>query len=315
MYLTAPVRQLIRLLIIVTAASGIFAPTPRLALAAQVRIPLTIDYITLREALKRKSYTARGGRVALWNGADDCKFLYAEKREFARAGNRSNVKLETAGRLGLGLGVGGQCLNAVQWSGIVAAFGTPYIAPGLKLKFHFTDLDLYDSQHRKTTLLSQGFDLIKNYLIPQLDSFSYDLNPSVQQLSALVGDSATPEVADRIRAALASLTAEPNITALDEGIRVIVVMTVPDTAIPGAEHSEATPSPAELEAFQTTLDQWDAFLVFAIKQIGDSVGDKQFRDQLLKILLDSRYRLGQALHHPPQNAAPHPVPVIFPYEC
>jgi hypothetical protein len=299
-----------RLLIIVALAIGISAAMPRLASAAQVKIPLTIDYITLREALKRKLYTAPGGRAPVWNGADDCQFLYAENPQFSRAGQSSNVKLETAAGLGLGLGMAGQCLNAVQWSGIVAALGTPYIAPALKLKFHFTDLDLYDTQHRKTTMLSQGFDLIKNDLIPQLDSFSYDLNPSVQQLSALVGDSATPEVADRVRAALASLTAEPNITALDEGLRVVLVMTVPDTAIPGA-HSEATPSPAELEAFQTTLDQWDAFLVFAIKQMGESVGDKQFRDQLLKILLDSRYRLVAALRHPQENAAPDPVRIIF----
>jgi hypothetical protein len=302
---------LARLLIIVALATAISATMPRFAFAAQVRIPLTIDYITLREALKRKLYTAPGGRAPVWNGADDCQFLYAENPEFSRAGQTSNVKLETAASLGLGLGMAGQCLNAVQWSGIVAAFGTPYIAPGLKLKFNFTDLELYDMQHRKTTLLSQGLDLIKNDLIPQLDSFSYDLNPSVQQLSAMVGDSATPEVADRVRTALASLTAEPNITALDEGLRVVLVMTVPDMAIPGAVHSEATPSPAELEAFQTTLDQWDAFLVFAIKQMGDSVGDKQFRDQLLKILLDSRYRLVQALRNPPENAAPDPVRIIF----
>ena len=311
MYLTAPVRQLIRLLIIVTAAIGIFATTPGPALAAQVRIPLTIDYITLREALKRKLYTAPGGRAPLWNGADDCQFLYAENPEFARAGQSANVRLETAASLGLGLGMAGQCLNAVNWSGIVEALGTPYIAPGLKLKFHFTDLNLYNSQRQKTDVLSQGFDLIKNNLLPQLDAFSYDLNPSVQQLSALVGDSATPEVADRVHAALATLTAEPNITALDEGIRVVLVMTVPDSPILAPDHSAATPSPAELEAFQTTLDQWDAFLVFAVKNLGDSVGDKQFRDQLLKILLDSRFRLVKALAHPPENAAPDPVRIIF----
>src|SRR5258708_9250270 len=310
MCLTLPVRLLIRLLIIVAVASGISVTTPQLALAAQVRIPLTIDYITLREALKRRLYTAPCGLAPLWNGADDCQFLYAENPNFARAGQSTNVRLDTAASLGLGLGMGGQCLNAVNWSGIVEALGTPYIAPGLKLKFHFTDINLYDSQHQKTDL-SQGFDLIKNNLIPQLDAFSYDLNPSVQQLSPLAGDSATPEVADRIHTALASLTAEPNITALDEGIRVVLVMTVPDAPLVAPDHSPAAPSPAELEAFQTTLDQWDAFLVFAVKQLGDSVGDKQFRDQLLKILLDSRYRLVQALHHPPENAAPDPVRIIF----
>ena len=301
----------IRLLIIVAAATAIFAATPRLALAAQVRIPLTIDYITLREALKRKVYTAPGGRAPLWNGSDDCQFLYAESPEFSRADSSANVKLETATSLGLGLGVANQCLNAVNWSGIVEALGTPYIAPGLKLKFHFTDLNLYDAQHQKTTLLSQGFDLLKNNLIPQLDAFSYDLNPSVQQFSALVADSATPEVADRIHAAIASLTAEPAIAALDDGIRVTVVITVPDAPILPPVHSEAAPSPAELRAFQAALEQWDAFLVFSVKQLGDSVGDKQFRDQLLRILLDSRYRLIQALQHPPENAGPDPVRIIF----
>ena len=88
-------------------------------------------------------------------------------------------------------------------------------------------------------------------------------------------------------------------------------MTVPDfpapAAIPGAAGS---PTPAELKAFQDTLDQWDAFLVFAIKQLGDAVGDQQFRDQLLQILLDSRYRLVQALNNP-SAAGPDPVRLLF----
>ena len=164
--------------IIITAAIAILAP-PAPARASQVRIPLTIDYITLREALKRKLYTAPGGRAQLWNGLDDCQFLYAENPEFshAAAGGAATVKLETANSLGLGVAMGSQCLGAIQWSGIVEALGVPYIAPGLQLKFHFTDLNLYDSAHQKTQLVSQGFDLIKSYLIPRLDDFSYDLNP------------------------------------------------------------------------------------------------------------------------------------------
>jgi hypothetical protein len=128
----------------------------------------------------------------------------------------------------------------------------------------------------------------------------------------MVSDSIPAGAADRVRSAIASLTAEPNIVALDDGVRVTLVMTVPDvpmpTAIPGAASS---PTPAELKAFQDTLDQWDAFLVFSIKQLGDAVGDQQFRDQLLKILLDSRYRLVQALNSPPGAAGPDPVRLLF----
>jgi len=305
-------------LIIAAAAIAIFLARPDPALATQVRIPLTIDYITLREALKRNLFTAPGGRAQLWNGSDDCQFLYAENPEFSRAtaGGPATVKLETADSLGLGVSMGSQCLNAVQWSGIVEALGVPYIAPGLQLKFHFTDLNLYDSAHQKTQLVSRGFDLIKSYLIPQLDDFSYDLKPAVQQLGAMVSDSITPEAAGRVHAAIASLTAEPNIEALDDGVRVTIVMMIPDvptpTAIPGAAASPApAPTTAELKAFQDTLDQWDAFLVFSIKQLGDAVGDQPFRDQLLQILLDSRYRLVQALNNPPAAAGADPVRLLF----
>ena len=301
---------------IAAAAIAIFLARPDPARATQVRIPLTIDYIALREALKRNLFTAPGGRAQLWNGIDDCQFLYAENPEFSRAtaGGPATVKLETADSLGLGVSMGSQCLNAIQWSGIVEALGVPYIAPGLQLKFHFTDLNLYDSAHQKTQLASQGFDLIKSYLIPQLDDFSYDLKPAVQQLGAMVSDSIAPEAAGRVHAAIASLAAEPNIDALDDGIRVTLVMTIPDvptpTAIPGAAASPS-PTPAELKAFQDTLDQWDAFLVFSIKQLGDAVGDQPFRDQLLQILLDSRYRLVQALNNPPAAAGPDPVRILF----
>ncbi len=298
---------------IVIAAFAILArPAP--VGASQVRIPLTIDYITLREALKRKLYTAPGGRAELWNGLDVCQFLYAENPEFSRAtaGGAASVRLETANSLGLGVAMGSQCVGAIQWSGLVEALGVPYIAPGLQLKFHFTDMNLYDSAHQKTQLVGRGFDLIKSYLIPRLDDFSYDLHPAVQQLTAMISDSIPPDAADRVRAAVASLTAEPNIAALDDGIRVTLVMTVPDVPTPAANPGAASsPTPAELKAFQDTLDQWDAFLVFSIKQLGDAVGDRQFRDQLLQILLDSRYRLVQALNNPPEAAEPDPVRALF----
>ena len=298
--------------IIVAAIAVVAHSAP--ARASTVRIPLTIDYITLREALKRKLYTAPGGRAELWNGVNDCQFLYAENPEFAHAtgGAAATVQLETANSLGLGLAMGSQCLNAVQWSGIVQALGVPYIAPGLQLKFHFTDLNVFDSAHQKAEVVSQGFDLIKGYLIPRLNDFSYDLNPSVKQLAAMITDSIPADAADRVRDAIASLRAEPNIVALDDGLRVTLVMTVPD--VPGSPvnpGAAASPTPEELKAFQESLDKWDAFLVFSIKQLGDAVGDRQFRDQLLQILLDSRYRLVNALNNPPAGGGPDPVRLLF----
>ncbi|HEY6421092.1 MAG TPA: lytic transglycosylase domain-containing protein, partial [Candidatus Binataceae bacterium] len=60
-----------------------------------------------------------------------------------------------------------------------------------------------------------------------------------------------------------------------------------------------------------TLEDWDAFLVFAIKQLGETVGDSQFRDQLMSILLESRYRLVAALAIHPTSGESDPVRALF----
>jgi hypothetical protein len=144
--------------------------------------------------------------------------------------------------------------------------------------------------------------------------FSYDLNPAVQQLAMLAEDASAPDVAARVHEAVATLRADPVVTPLDDGVRVTLLITVPDfptpTSSPGASPTPSPLTPAELKAFQTTLDQWDSFLVFAIKQLGDMVGDQKFRDQLMQILLDSRFRLVQALQTPLEGG-PDPVRLIF----
>jgi Transglycosylase SLT domain len=286
---------------LVTAAPG--------ARAGEVKVPLTIDYVTLSEALRHALYTAPGGRTELWNGEDECQFLYATDPAFSRAGVR--VRLETAGNLGLGVSVAGHCISPISWEGIIEAQSQPYIAPGLALKFRIADLNFFNPQHEKTLLAGKGFDLIKQYFIPRLETFSYDLNPAVNQLGTLAADASPAEAAERVRRALASVRAEPTVETLDDGVRVTLIITVPDFPTPAARATPAEPTQQELAAFQKLVDQWDAFLVFAVKQLGETVGDKQFRDELLQILLDSRYRLVQALARPPAASQPDPVRALF----
>jgi Transglycosylase SLT domain len=282
------------------------ACAPRAAHAAEVRIPLTIDYLSLTEALKQKMYTAPGGRAALWNGPNECQYLYAEHPAFARAAAR--VKLETAASLALGMGFGGHCYNAISYDGIVEAETTPYI-DGLTVRFRIEDMNLYDTAHQKTTIASRGFDLIKQQLIARLQTFTYDLSPAVKQLDALADQAAAPDVAERVKRAMATLHAEPQVEALDQGIRVTLVLETPN--VPAASGTPAEPTAAELAAFEKALNQWDAFLVFAVKQLGEGVGDKQFRDQLMNILVESRYRLVDALAHPTAASQSDPVRALF----
>src|SRR5579885_3629789 len=285
---------------VAVAASGVQA--------GEVRVPLTIDYLTLTEAIRDQIYTAQGGRAPLWNGGDECQFLYAEDPAFSRADTR--VRLETAASLGLGVAVAGRCVSPVAWSGIVEAESAPYIAGGVRLMLRIEDMKLYDAHHQKTLIAGKGFDLIKQYLIPRLETFAYDLNPAVEQLASLAEAASTPSVAERIRKAMTTLRAEPQVGVTNDGVKITLAIVVPDVPMETAA-APVEPTPQEIEAFQKQLDNWDAFLVFAIKQLGGVVGDRQFRAELLQILLSSRYRLREALSKPPSESGPDPVRILF----
>lgn len=272
-----------------------------------VRIPLTIDYLALGAALKQQLYTDNG-RAPLWNGADQCQYFYAENPAFSRATDK--VRLETNASLSLGVAMGSQCISPIAWSGIMEAETAPYIDPNLNLKLRVTDINLYDEHHQKTLIAGKGFDLVKQYFIPRLEAFSFDLNPARQQLIALAQDAAPPDVAERVKQTLATMRAEPQLVAADQGVRATLDLTMPAMPAATAAPPPAQLSPEEIAAFEKQLDQWDAFLVFAIKQVGELNRQPQLRDQLLNLLLDSRHRLVEALQNP-QSTGPDPVRVLF----
>ena len=283
--------------------------SPRIVSAAEVTIPLTIDYITLAEALKHRVYSAGGNRAELWAGSDQCQYLYVTNPRFAR--QDADLKLETDGDLSLGVAVAGKCVTPITWSGIVEVTMQPYVGADLAIKFRVANINLYNSRHEKSVLVGRGFDLIKGTLIPRLETFSFDLETPLHQIEELALAAAAPDVADRVRSALSTLRPKSAVVPEDDALRLALVLNVEEAATPTPSAPAAPLSPTEVAAWQTMLDNWDAFMVFAIKQIGGATADKRMREQLFELLLDSRYRLVQALTQPQTTMGPDPVRLLF----
>jgi hypothetical protein len=276
----------------------------------QITVPLTIDYLTLGAALKRQIYDAPGGRAILWKGSNDCEFLYAYNPRFAR-GAAPAVGLETDGELGLGVPLGEKCISPISWKGIIAIDATPYMTSNLALMFRVTDINLYDPQHRKTLLVGRGFDLVKDNYIPRFETFRFDLRTPIEEFRALAEETAPFGQAESFRRALATVHSVGPAVAESDGVRITLALSVPIQ--PAAQPSAASGplTPAELAAWDEQLDRWDAFIVFAIKQIGSTIADKELRAQLLNLLLDGRYRLAEAIGQPPAPGGPDPVRALF----
>jgi Transglycosylase SLT domain len=278
------------------------------ALATEIRVPLTIPYLTLAEALKAQVYTAPGHRAELWRESE-CQYLYAENPRFSRDGDL--LRMESDAYLNVGTLVGSNCINAIAWQGIAEAVAVPYVTPDWKLKFRVRDLNVYNFQHQKTALAGRGFDLVKGYFVPSLEQFSFDLKTPLTQLTQLA-ELATPDNdRPRLRQGLATMSTVPPATMSADGLRVMLRMNVPTAPAAGVAPRSQPLTQADIDAWQNALDAWDAFVVFAVKQLGASIADKQSREELLDLLLDSRHRLVAVLAQPRPSDGPDPVRLLF----
>jgi len=278
------------------------------ASAVEITIPLNIDYITLTEALRQKAYDGPAGRADLWVGSDKCQYFYAYRPRFERQDGA--LVLGTDADLSLGVAVAGRCIIPITWSGVIEFETQPYVGSDLAIKFHVVNINLYNSEHKKSVLL-RGFDLIKSHFVPRIEDFSYDLHPPLDQLENLMQAAAAPEVAERVKTAFSTMRPMSAVVPGDEGLKLTLKLDVPEIATPTQSVVPVPLNPSEIAAWQAMLDDWDAFIVFAIKQLAGTVGDKQFRAQLFDLLLDSRYRLVQALAQPQASTGPDPIRLIF----
>jgi len=276
-------------------------------LAAPVRIPLHINYALLTEVLRQRLYT-HGGRAHLWDGNNDCEYLYAENPSFSQ--QNGTVQIDTDGYLNLGVAVDDRCLSPLTWSGIIEADTVPVIA-GFALKLHVTDVNLYDRNHQKTFLVGRGFDLIKSNIVPALETFSFDLAPGIHELEGLAEMAVAPADEAALHLALATMRLEPAVIAGQSGLQLTLAIDLPQTPARPLPASAAPLKPEEIIAWNSALDNWDAFLVFAIKQIGATESEPNARTELLDILLDSRQRLVSALAQPQRVTGPDPVRLLF----
>jgi Transglycosylase SLT domain len=289
-------------------ALAVCLAAPEKLLAAPVRIPLHINYALLTEALRQRLYT-HGGRAQLWNGNNDCEYLYTDNPSFDR--QNGIVQIDTGGYLNLGVPVDDHCLSPITWSGLIEADTVPYIAE-FALKLHVTDVNLYDRYHRKSLLVGRGFDLIKSNVVPALEGYSFDLMPAIHELEGLAQMAVAPADEAPLHLALATMRLEPVVIAGQTGLQLTLAIDLPPQAPTTPISASAAPlRPEEIAAWNNALDNWDAFLVFVVRQTGTTVSDPKVRNELLDILLESRQRLVAALGQPQRISGPDPVRLLF----
>jgi len=270
--------------------------------AAEVSVPVDIDYMLLDAALARKLYTAPGGRAHFLHGTDECQHFYAEKPRFCPHG--ALLELNTDADLSLGVSLGGNCISPIAWKGIIQAEMQPRVE-GRILKLRVTDLNFYNPDHSKSDIAGRAFDMVKGDLIPQLESFSYDLSPAMQQLNQLAASLPATTQGAQVRTALQSLQVEPDVVCEDQGVRVKLQMQLPDSLTSAPNLTPITP--AEAQAWRDAANNVAGFIANAADRIPAITSDQQLVGQLRAVADDARKRADQAASQPPANRDPLPL--------
>lgn len=285
-----------------TAALSIAAPVT----GAEVTFPLRVDYPILQATLARQLHDATDAGGALWGTAGGCRSLVVRDLHVAPSGER--VILSMRGSARLGFGFLGLCLAPLSWDGYLDTDARPEIGPDWLLRFRDLDSQLHDREHRRVAVASRLWDAVKGRLEDRLGAFTYDLGPPVDEAKALLRVSVPPDRATPILAALDTL--RPRAVGVEaEAIRVDVAIDLPAAPLAPAVPEPAL-APPDLQRWQATLESWDGFLVFVVKQLGLGDDDPELRDDLLALLLDGRQELLAALAAGPE-ASVDPVRRLF----
>jgi hypothetical protein len=283
---------------------------PSLLEAAEITLPLTVRYDVLTQELRKQLYTRADGVARIWY-ENACRYLLLDRPQFSSDGAR--VRFVTHGTGAAGTEVLDQCLAPLSWRGFLEAWATPTVTADWRLHLQIADTKLYDEEWKQGLLTGPIWEAAEHFLLADLKEFTFNLAPPQEEILSVARVSVAASAAAQIEAVLNSAVAKA-ITVTSRGIEVQVGFTVPDTMLqapsPPSQPEEPL-SPAELEAVQQALERWDAFLVFVVKGIGGDFADKQLREDLIELLLTSRYALLPVLSGEINRGQGDPVRRIF----
>ena len=265
------------------------------AVAARFEIPLRVPLEPLRQALAAQLAASKATPNVIYREGR-CRYLNLESPKLEAVDG--NLRLTGPGSGALGIELLGNCQNAANWKGTMEFTLAPQIDSAGRLRVRIVDSKLTDDGG--SSALGFIWELSKRYVNPRLERFSYDLGASRNALASIVRGAAPPQHAAELEAAVKQLQVQP-LRVESAAVVVPIALELPDPwlAAPAAPVVAAVPaaplSEAELEALEKALEPWDAFLLYAVKQLALDSESSALRKRLFTLLLESRYRLTEIL--------------------
>ncbi|MGH7266346.1 MAG: transglycosylase SLT domain-containing protein [Candidatus Rokuibacteriota bacterium] len=274
------------------------------AAAAEVRFPLTVEYELLQRAFRKHLRDTAEGALVLWRSEDGCRTFTIRDPVVEPAEGR--LRIAGPAEAQAGLGVLGYCWAQLEWQGRVEVLARPEIGRDWLLRLHVVDTQLYDANRQRSGVASRLWESVKAWAEYALPAFTFDLGPPVQEVKSALDLFGVASPDGPLHAAVQSLR-PVGVAVEPDGVKVGVAIDVPAVAsAPRAPEPALTPE--QLTRWEATLNNWDGFLTFVVKDL--AAGDAQARNDLLDLLLSARHDLLAVLGRGPEPGV-DPVHRLF----
>lgn len=276
--------------------------------AQPLEIPLGFQESFLQQLANQQLFAGERERVRVWDDGKECNQLELADPVLSIAEGRVHTRSRAFAQIGTSLA--GRCMSILEWEGFVeieqaAALG---IEPGT-VQFRVVDSRVYAGDGESNGAVGTVWGWVKKHVHPRFERLRIDMNPLLREVGELL-PLAYPEQPAPLKRILEGVMLT-DVAAQDKRLRLTLRVDLPPAI---AESMQIDEQPVlteeELERWQQTWQQWDAFLTTFIKQAGHDAVSAGVRADLLAVLIEARRDLLPILAEPVGTDA-DPVPELF----
>lgn len=262
----------------------------------KVAVPLRLDYPLLQQLLVSQLFTGEGQSRELLNDPSGCSELILS--DPALAPLNSLLEMQADLRARVGIGTPGACATLLNWQGRIGVTGQPETRnEGTGLGFLPERIWLLDRAGQPVTndRLQQ---LAEASLQELFKRFIVDLAPHLQSVGAMLPEVLPKHSRQQIDALLKTIKLGA-LQVTDDALTAEIVFEV--ASLPESPTPERALTEEELARWEERWQLMDSLLVLTVKHYAAETALQTLRDALLEALIESRYRLRDALVETPMS--------------
>ena len=266
-----------------------------------VSVPIEFDYPLLRQLLIKQLFNTPQRSAEILNDPSGCSRIILSDPRIGE--KHPHLQIVTEVEAVLGVAALGGCSELFRWRGSAGFVARPVVqAGGTSLRITPIESWLVAVDGSKLTS-GRLWNLAQARIHPLFDRFTLDLTASIDALGGILPDVLPRRSVQQLETIVASLRLnDVNVSAhslnlsLNFQVEELTAQPRPETAL----------SALELQQWENRWQMMDALFTFAVKYYASATNLRELRSALLDILLDSRYRLRDALTAP-ANRSNDPV--------